>query len=43
MLLASNATVEICHSRTKNLAKTCAQADIIIAAIGQAILSINQW
>ncbi|NLG06172.1 MAG: bifunctional methylenetetrahydrofolate dehydrogenase/methenyltetrahydrofolate cyclohydrolase FolD [Candidatus Pacebacteria bacterium] len=36
MLLASNATVEICHSRTHDLEKTCAQADIIIAAIGQA-------
>lgn len=36
MLLASNATVEICHSQTHDLAKTCAQADIIIAAIGQA-------
>ena len=36
MLLANNATVEICHSRTKNLTKTCSQADIVIAAIGQA-------
>jgi len=36
MLLAKNATVEICHSRTKNLAKTSAQADILIAAIGKA-------
>lgn len=36
MLLASNATVEICHSRTKNLIKTSAEADILIAAIGQA-------
>ena len=36
MLLAKNATVEICHSRTENLAETSAQADIIIAAIGQA-------
>ncbi len=36
MLLANNATVEICHSRTRDLAKTCAQADVLIAAIGQA-------
>ncbi len=36
MLLASNATVEICHSRTKNLTETSAQADIVVAAIGQA-------
>ncbi len=36
MLLASNATVEICHSKTKNLTETSAQADIVIAALGQA-------
>lgn len=36
MLLANNATVEICHSHTKNLAEISAQADILIAAIGQA-------
>ena len=36
MLLASDATVEICHSHTKNLADITAQADILIAAIGQA-------
>lgn len=29
-----NATVTVCHSRTKNLAKFCRQADILIAAIG---------
>ncbi len=31
-----NATVTLCHSRTENLKEICAQADIIIAAIGQA-------
>ena len=36
MLLASDATVEICHSHTKNLADITAQADILIATIGQA-------
>jgi methylenetetrahydrofolate dehydrogenase (NADP+)/methenyltetrahydrofolate cyclohydrolase len=30
-----NATVTICHSRTKNLKDLCLQADIIIAAIGK--------
>ncbi len=30
-----DATVTICHSRTKNLAVECARADILIAAIGQ--------
>lgn len=30
----ANATVTVCHSRTKNLAKIIQQADIVIAAIG---------
>ena len=30
-----NATVTLCHSRTKNLEELCLQADIIIAAIGR--------
>ena len=30
-----DATVTVAHSRTKNLATVCAQADILIAAIGQ--------
>ena len=30
-----NATVTLCHSRTKNLASICQQADILIAAIGK--------
>jgi methylenetetrahydrofolate dehydrogenase (NADP+) / methenyltetrahydrofolate cyclohydrolase len=29
-----NATVTVCHSRTKNLNEVCAQADILIAAMG---------
>lgn len=35
MLLAANATVTICHSRTENLPAVCAQADILISAIGK--------
>lgn len=31
----ANATVTLCHSRTKNLAEVCAAADIVIAAIGK--------
>lgn len=31
----ANATVTVCHSRTKNLAALTSQADILIAAIGQ--------
>ena len=33
--LGANATVTICHSRTKNLTSITKQADIIIAAIGK--------
>jgi methylenetetrahydrofolate dehydrogenase (NADP+) / methenyltetrahydrofolate cyclohydrolase len=29
-----NCTVTLCHSRTKNLEKICAEADIIVAALG---------
>lgn len=36
MLLAADATVTICHSRTKDLAATCARADIVVAALGKA-------
>jgi methylenetetrahydrofolate dehydrogenase (NADP+)/methenyltetrahydrofolate cyclohydrolase len=31
----ANATVTVCHSRTNNLAELTAQADVLIAAIGQ--------
>ncbi len=34
MLLDKNATVTVCHSKTKDLASICKQADIIIAAAG---------
>lgn len=34
----ANATVTICHSRTKNLVEHTSQADIVIAAMGQAEL-----
>lgn len=32
---ACNATVTLCHSRTKDLAAICRQADILVAAIGR--------
>jgi methylenetetrahydrofolate dehydrogenase (NADP+)/methenyltetrahydrofolate cyclohydrolase len=35
LLLAANATVTICHSRTRELAAVCARADILIAAVGR--------
>lgn len=36
LLLAKNATVTICHSRTANLKELCAGADILVAAVGKA-------
>lgn len=36
LLLHENATVEITHSRTKNLAEVTKTADILVAAIGKA-------
>lgn len=36
LLLHENATVTICHSRTKNLAEVCRRADILVSAVGRA-------
>ncbi len=36
LMLHANATVTICHSRTKDLAKMVSQADIVVAAVGRA-------
>lgn len=36
LLLGKNATVTICHSKTKNLAEITRQADILVAAVGKA-------
>ncbi|MCB6416929.1 bifunctional methylenetetrahydrofolate dehydrogenase/methenyltetrahydrofolate cyclohydrolase, partial [Faecalimonas umbilicata] len=36
LLLAKNATVTLTHSRTHNLAKVAAKADILVVAIGRA-------
>lgn len=38
LLLQHNATVTICHSKTKNLAEITSQADVLIAAVGRAKL-----
>jgi methylenetetrahydrofolate dehydrogenase (NADP+) / methenyltetrahydrofolate cyclohydrolase len=35
LLTQRNATVTICHSRTRELAAVCARADILVAAIGR--------
>ena len=36
LLLHENATVTICHSRTKDLAEVCRRADILVSAVGKA-------
>lgn len=35
MLLQANATVTVCHSRTRDLREVCSRADVLIAAIGR--------
>ncbi len=35
LLLHKNGTVTICHSKTKNLAEICKNADILVAAVGR--------
>ena len=34
LLLAANATVTMCHSRTRDLGEVCRRADVIVAAVG---------
>lgn len=36
LMLHANATVTVCHSRTKDLKAVCREADILVAAIGKA-------
>jgi methylenetetrahydrofolate dehydrogenase (NADP+)/methenyltetrahydrofolate cyclohydrolase len=36
LLLAANATVTHCHSRTRDLAAVCREADVLVAAVGAA-------
>ena len=43
MLLAQNATVTICHSKTPNLKMHTNQADILICAMGQPRLVDSSW
>jgi len=35
LLLHRNATVTVCHSRTRGLAEVCSRADVLIAAVGR--------
>ena len=43
LLLAANATVTVCHSRTRDLAEVCARADVLIAAVGRAEMVRGDW
>jgi methylenetetrahydrofolate dehydrogenase (NADP+) / methenyltetrahydrofolate cyclohydrolase len=43
MLLNENATVTICHSKTKNLPELVKQADIIIGAVGKPEFIRAEW
>ena len=43
LALSRNATVTICHSRTRDLASICRQADVLIAAVGRAELVKGDW
>ena len=43
LLLQENCTVTIAHSRTENIESTCAQADIIVAAVGRPEMIKKEW
>ena len=43
LLLHRDCTVTICHSRTKDLAGVCREADILIAAVGRAEMVKKDW
>ncbi len=43
LLVRANATVTICHSRTKNLPEVVRSADILVAAVGKAEMVRGDW
>lgn len=43
LLLQRDATVTICHSKTKDLVAECRQADILVAAVGQPEMVKGDW
>ncbi len=43
LLLAANATVTTCHSRTRALDEVCRRADVLIAAVGRAQMVKGDW
>jgi methylenetetrahydrofolate dehydrogenase (NADP+) / methenyltetrahydrofolate cyclohydrolase len=43
LLLAANATVTMCHSRTRDLGEVCRRADVLVAAAGVPGLIKGDW
>jgi methylenetetrahydrofolate dehydrogenase (NADP+)/methenyltetrahydrofolate cyclohydrolase len=43
LLLAANATVTICHSRTRDLAEVARRGDILVAAVGRPEMVKGDW
>jgi methylenetetrahydrofolate dehydrogenase (NADP+)/methenyltetrahydrofolate cyclohydrolase len=43
LLLNADATVTVCHSRTRDLAEACRRADILVAAVGSPRLIQADW
>jgi methylenetetrahydrofolate dehydrogenase (NADP+)/methenyltetrahydrofolate cyclohydrolase len=43
LLIKESCTVTICHSRTKDLAGVCCEADILVAAVGRAEMVRGDW
>jgi methylenetetrahydrofolate dehydrogenase (NADP+)/methenyltetrahydrofolate cyclohydrolase len=43
LLLAENATVTTCHSRTRDLPEVCRRADVLIAAVGRPEMVQGDW
>ena len=43
LLLAANATVTMCHSRTRDLGEVCRRADVLVAAVGVPGLIKGDW
>jgi 5,10-methylene-tetrahydrofolate dehydrogenase/methenyl tetrahydrofolate cyclohydrolase len=43
LLIHRDATVTICHSRTKDLPAVCREADILVAAVGRAEMVRGDW
>jgi methylenetetrahydrofolate dehydrogenase (NADP+)/methenyltetrahydrofolate cyclohydrolase len=43
LLLAANATVTVCHSRTRDLAEVCRRADVLVVAVGRPRMIQGDW